>query len=113
MCLDYLKESQKLIQPTLFSQEEIYVCFDSPLFFDTLIHWQFNENIWFLTSKDLSYLMVSGFGVSLSKHSERLLIIKDQKKVVYEIPFFRLKNIAILSKGVGLSSDERYYSCSS
>ncbi|MDR3049646.1 MAG: CRISPR-associated endonuclease Cas1 [Elusimicrobiota bacterium] len=104
MELEYIKEPQKFIQQNLFADDEVFVPFDPPLFFDSLIRWQFNEDIWFLSSKDLSYLLVSGYGVSLSKHSERL-IIKDGKKTVYEVPFFRLKNLAIMSKGVGLSSD--------
>lgn len=68
----------------------------SSLFFDNLTRWQINDNLYYLTSKDLSYLFVSGFGVFLSKKSERL-VIKYNDKYVYEIPFFRLKNIVILS----------------
>ena len=107
----YIKEPKGYIQPELFSEEEIsYSGFDMPIFFKTLIRWQFNENLYFLASPDFSYLMVSGFGVSLSKKSERL-IIKNQNKSVYEVPFFRIKNIAIMSKGVGLSSDLVEYCC--
>lgn len=98
-------------QPDLFEQGEIsYSHWDFPLFFDTLVRWQFNENLYFLSSPDISYLLVSGYGVSLSKKSERLLI-KVQNKAVHEVPFFRLKNVAILSKGVSLSSDLVEHCC--
>lgn len=98
-------------QPDLFEQGEVaYSRGDFPLFFDTLVRWQFNENLYMLCSSDMSYLLVSGYGVSLSKKSERL-VIKEQNKAVHEIPFFRLKNVAILSKGVSLSSDLVEYFC--
>ena len=80
------------------------------LLFDNLNRWEINEGIYWLTSKDLSYLFVSGFGVSLSKKSERL-VIRHQNRIIEEIPFFRLKNIVILSKGVGISSDLVEYCC--
>ena len=102
---DYIRAPEKFIQPDLFSVEDyVFSSLDFPLFLDTAIRWQFNENTYFLVSKDISFLLVSGFGARLSKKSERL-IIKDFNKVVYEIPFFRLKNVAVLSKGVSLSSD--------
>jgi CRISPR-associated protein Cas1 len=102
---DYIQMPQKIIQPDLFlSQDSIYAYIDPPLFQETLIRWQFSENIFYLVSKDLSYLLVSGYGVKLSKKSERL-VIKEGTKSVYELPFFRLKNVAIMSKGVGFSSD--------
>jgi CRISPR-associated protein Cas1 len=104
MQLDYIRNPQLLIQQDLFEPASVYTKIDIPLFFDTLIRWQFNENIWYLASQDLSYLLVSGYGVKLSKKSERL-VIKENSKSVYELPFFRLKNVAVLSKGVGLSSD--------
>ncbi|WP_052570832.1 CRISPR-associated endonuclease Cas1 [Endomicrobium proavitum] len=107
MNLNYIKTPQKFVQPDLFSSENfIYANLDAefPLFFDTLVHWQFNENLFYLVSKDLSHLIVSGYGVHLSKKSERL-IIKDNKKCIYELPFFRLKTVAIMSKGIGISSD--------
>lgn len=98
-------------QPDLFEQGEVsYSHGDFPLFFDTLVRWQFNENLYMLCSSDMSYLLVSGYGVSLSKKSARL-VIKEQNKAVHEIPFFRLKNVAILSKGVSLSSDLVEHCC--
>jgi CRISPR-associated protein Cas1 len=60
--------------------------------------------MFYIVSKDLSYLLISGYGVRLSKKSARL-VIKDNKKCVYEVPFFRLKTVAIMSRGIGLSSD--------
>lgn len=80
------------------------------LLFDNLTRWEINEGIYWLASKDLSYLFVSGFGVSLSKKSERL-VIRHQNKIIEEIPFFRLKNIVIFSNGVALSSDLISHCC--
>lgn len=109
--MKYIREPSVVVSPQLFEEEETTCAYlDFPLFFNTVIRWQFNENLYFLSSPDLSYLMVSGFGVSLSKKSERL-VIKNHNKFVSEIPFFRIKNIAILSKGVSLSSDLIEHCC--
>lgn len=105
MSLDYIRQPHKYFQQELFSTEDSsYYLLDFPLFFDTPIKWQFNENIFYLVAKDFSYLLVSGFGVRLSKKSERLQI-KENKNIVVELPFFRLHTVAIFSKGVSLSSD--------
>jgi CRISPR-associated protein Cas1 len=105
MAESYIRQPEKYIQQNLFEPEDLtYYSFDFPLFVDSLIKWQFNENIWYLVAPDFSYLMVSGFGVSLSKKSERL-IIKDQNNAIIEIPFFKLNTVAVFSKGVRFSSD--------
>ncbi|MDR1696475.1 MAG: CRISPR-associated endonuclease Cas1 [Endomicrobium sp.] len=105
MGLDYIRKPSPYVQQELFSSEDFsYFSLDYPLFFGTLIKWQFNENLFYLVSEDFSYLIVSGYGVKLSKKSERL-IIKDSNKAIYELPFFRLQTVAIMSRGVGLSSD--------
>ena len=102
---EYIRQPNKYIQQELFTTEDsIYYSLDFPLFFETVIKWQFNENISFLVSKDFSYLLVSGFGVRLSKKSERLQI-KENKKIILELPFFRIHTVAIFSKGVSVSSD--------
>ncbi|MBR3654365.1 MAG: CRISPR-associated endonuclease Cas1 [Elusimicrobia bacterium] len=105
MNLDYIIRPQKYVQQELFGKEYTeYYSTENLLFFDTFIRWQFNENLLFYVSKDFSCLLVSGFGVKLSKKSERLQI-KENNKVMFEIPFFKLNTVAIFSKGVGLSSD--------
>lgn len=101
---DYIIRPQKYVQQELFDDKNTEYYSEIPLFFDTFVNWQFNENLSFLVSKDFSYLFVSGFGVRLSKKSERLQI-KEENKVVFELPFFKLQTVAIFSKGVGLSSD--------
>ena len=101
----YIRQPNKYVQQELFTtQDSIYYSLDFPLFFETVIKWQFNENIFFLVAKDFSYLLVSGFGVRLSKKSERLQI-KENKKLIFELPFFRLHTVAVFSKGVSVSSD--------
>lgn len=53
---------------------------------------------------DSAQLILSGFGIFLSKRSERLLV-KLTGKTVYEFPFFRMSEVIIASRGVSLSSD--------
>jgi len=53
---------------------------------------------------DSAQLILSGFGIFLSKKSERLLV-KLGGKVVYEFPFFRISEVVVASRGVSLSSD--------
>jgi len=53
---------------------------------------------------DSAQLILSGFGIFLSKKSERLLV-KLSGKVVYEFPFFRISEVVVASRGVSLSSD--------
>jgi len=53
---------------------------------------------------DSAQLILSGFGIYLSKKSERLLV-KLSGKTVYEFPFFRISEVVVASRGVSLSSD--------
>lgn len=48
-------------------------------------------------------LVVSDYGVFLGKKSERLVLKKD-KKIVKEIPFFKLKEVLITNTAVSLSA---------
>ncbi|OGW20395.1 MAG: CRISPR-associated endonuclease Cas1 [Nitrospirae bacterium GWB2_47_37] len=57
-----------------------------------------------MKSGDSSQIVLSGFGIFLSKKSERL-IVKKNTKVVYEFPFFRLNEVIMASRGISLSSD--------
>lgn len=49
-------------------------------------------------------MILSGFGLFLSKKSDRLIVRKG-KDLVYEFPFFRLSEVTVASRGITLSSD--------
>jgi CRISPR-associated protein Cas1 len=51
-----------------------------------------------------SQLFVSGFGLAVGKKSERV-VVRHQRKVCAEAPFFKLQEIVIGSRGVSISSD--------
>ena len=53
---------------------------------------------------DQQSLVVDDFGMFVGKKSERVVVKKD-KKIVEEVPFFKLKEIMISSSGVSFSSD--------
>lgn len=63
-----------------------------------------DEGICLVKSEDGSQLILSGYGLFLSKKSERLLVRKG-KDVIYQFPFFRLREVVIGSKGISISSD--------
>jgi CRISPR-associated protein Cas1 len=62
------------------------------------------EGISMVKSGDSSQVILSGYGLYLSKKSERLLV-KSSKKVIYEFPMFRLNEVVVSSRGISLSSD--------
>jgi CRISPR-associated protein Cas1 len=62
------------------------------------------EGITIVKTGDMSQIILSGYGIFLSKKSERLLVRKG-KDVIYQFPLFRLKDVVIASKGVTISSD--------
>lgn len=66
--------------------------------------WELAEGVSLVQSKDSAQLILSGFGLFLSKKSERL-VVKESGKARYEFPFFRLGEIALASRGISLSSD--------
>lgn len=49
-------------------------------------------------------LIINNYGTFLGKTSERL-VVKENHKVVQEVPFYDLTNITVTSGGVSLSSD--------
>ena len=55
-------------------------------------------------TEDMAQLIVSGFGLYLGKKSERLVVRKD-KTIVYQFPFFRIQEVVVGSKGISISSD--------
>ena len=63
-----------------------------------------DEGISLVRTEDGSQLILSGFGLFLSKKSERLLVRKG-KQVIYQFPFFRLTEVVVGSKGITISSD--------
>lgn len=63
-----------------------------------------DEGICLVKSEDGSQLILSGYGLFLSKKSERLLVRKG-KDVIYQFPFFRLHEVVIGSRGITISSD--------
>lgn len=66
--------------------------------------WIIDEGIRMVKTGDTSQVVLSGFGMFLSKKSERLLV-RQGKTVVYEFPLFRLSEVVVASRGVSLSSD--------
>jgi CRISPR-associated protein Cas1 len=63
-----------------------------------------SDEIVLARSGDPGQLFLSGFGLFLSKKSDRL-IVKKGKDLMYEFPFFRLSEITVASRGITLSSD--------
>jgi hypothetical protein len=63
-----------------------------------------SDDIVLVRSGDAAQLILSGFGLFLSKKSDRM-IVKKGKELIYEFPFFRLSEVVIASKGITLSSD--------
>ena len=62
------------------------------------------EGISMVQTQDGSQVILSGFGIFLSKKSERL-IVRSGKKSIYEFPLFRVNEVVVASRGVSLSSD--------
>lgn len=57
-----------------------------------------------LATESGSQLFVSGFGLFVGKKSERV-VVRQGKSVCAQVPFMRVQEIIIASKGVSLSSD--------
>jgi CRISPR-associated protein Cas1 len=57
-----------------------------------------------LATENGSQLFVSGFGLFVGKKSERV-VVKKGKAVCAEVPFIRLQEIVIGSRGISFSSD--------
>lgn len=65
---------------------------------------QVDEGISLVKSEDGSQLILSGFGIFLSKKSERLIVRKG-KDVIYQFPLFRVHEVVVGSKGISISTD--------
>jgi hypothetical protein len=57
-----------------------------------------------LTTESGAQLLVAGFGLYLGKKSERL-VVKQGKAVCAQVPFLRLQEVIVASRGVSFSSD--------
>ncbi|MBL8235177.1 MAG: CRISPR-associated endonuclease Cas1, partial [Bryobacterales bacterium] len=57
-----------------------------------------------LATENGAQLLVSGFGLSVGKKSERV-VVKHSGKVCAQVPFLRLQELVIASRGVSISSD--------
>lgn len=69
-----------------------------------------DESISLIRTGDSAQIIISGYGIFLGKKSERL-VIKQNDKAIYEIPFFRINEIIIASMGISLSCDLIYELC--
>jgi CRISPR-associated protein Cas1 len=56
-------------------------------------------------NENKSQVIVSGYGCFLSKKSERMQVKRPDGKVLHQFPLFRLSEVIVGSRGVGLSSD--------
>lgn len=63
-----------------------------------------DEAIFLARTGDASQLILSGFGLFVSKKEERLIVRKG-KELLYELPFYRLNELTLASRGISLSSD--------
>jgi CRISPR-associated protein Cas1 len=66
---------------------------------------EIDQGISVIKNENLSQIIVSGFGCFLSKKSERVVVKRPDGKVLYQFPMFRLSEVIVASRGVGLSSD--------
>ena len=63
-----------------------------------------SEYVTLLATENGAQLFVSGFGLSLGKKSERV-VVKHKGKACAEVPFLKLQEIVVGSRGVSLSTD--------
>src|SRR5258708_37110782 len=63
-----------------------------------------DRSVILLATENGSQLFVSGFGLFIGKKSERV-VVKQGKAVCAQVPFMRLQEIVIASRGISLSSD--------
>jgi len=63
-----------------------------------------DDTVTLLATENGSQLFISGFGLFVGKKSERVVVRKD-KSICAQVPFMRLQEIVIASRGVSLSAD--------
>ncbi len=64
----------------------------------------FEDKVSMMATESGTQLLVSGFGLSLGKQSERI-VVKQARKVVAQLPMIKLQEVIIGSRGISLSSD--------
>jgi CRISPR-associated protein Cas1 len=96
-------ERTKPAQRNLFTGdvEPVQVDIEEPIPSDVT---EIDDGVSLVKTDDLAQLVLSGFGLFLGKKSERLIVRKN-KDLIYQFPFFRLQEVVIASKGVSISSD--------
>ncbi|MBI4481495.1 MAG: CRISPR-associated endonuclease Cas1 [Acidobacteria bacterium] len=63
-----------------------------------------DEGVRLVKDEESSQIILSGYGLFLSKKSERLLV-KKGKEVIYQFPLFRITDVVLMSHGISLSAD--------
>lgn len=63
-----------------------------------------DNTVTLLSTENGSQLFISGFGLFVGKKSERVVVRKD-KSICAQVPFMRIQEIIIASRGVSISSD--------
>src|SRR5207302_9681804 len=63
-----------------------------------------DRSVILLATENGSQLFVSGFGLFIGKKRERV-VVKQGKAVCAQVPFIRLQEIVVASRGVSFSSD--------
>jgi CRISPR-associated protein Cas1 len=63
-----------------------------------------DDGISVVKTEDMAQLILSGYGLYLGKKSERLIVRKD-KTVLYQFPFFRIQEVVVASRGISFSAD--------
>ena len=62
------------------------------------------DGISMIKTGDASSVILSGYGLYLGKKSERL-VVRSNKKVIYEFPLMRLNEVTVTSRGISISTD--------
>ncbi|MDX2180973.1 MAG: CRISPR-associated endonuclease Cas1 [Bryobacteraceae bacterium] len=63
-----------------------------------------DESVVLLGTENGSQLLIDGFGLVIGKSSERL-VVKRKGKVVAQVPFLKLQEVIVGSRGISVSSD--------
>ncbi len=89
-------------QLNLFSKEPTII----PLVIDRQVdeELKISDEVILARTGDASQLILSGFGLFVSKKAERLLVRKG-KDLLYEFPFYRLSEVTLASRGISISTD--------
>lgn len=92
------------VQLNLFSQDPTPI----PLFVDLAVgeedEIRISDEIVLARTGDASQLVLSGYGLFVSKKQERIIVRKG-KELLYEFPMYRISELTIASRGVSISSD--------